>query len=99
MSFNIPSMQSVICSAYILHIGVEEFNIINWLPTRKRFEQCVCVNIFNFFAGTAPAYVCEMYHPVEQSRYTRRSFKKLCLPNQKTNRGMKTLLHRTKIME
>ena len=73
------------------HIGIAEFNIINWLPTGKRFEQCVCVNIFNFFAGTAPAYVCEMYHPVEQSRVTRRSLKKLCLPNQKTNRGMRTL--------
>ena len=27
------------------HIGVEEFNIINWLPTRKRFEQCVCGHV------------------------------------------------------
>ena len=47
------------------HIGVAEFNVINWLPTQKRFEQCLCVNIFNFFAGTAPAYVCEMYHHVD----------------------------------
>jgi len=51
----------------------------------------VCVNIFNFFAKTAPAYICEMYNPVEQSRYTRRSFKQLKLPNQATNRGLKTL--------
>ena len=25
------------------HIGVNEFRKINWLPTRERFEQCVCV--------------------------------------------------------
>jgi len=75
----------------IVHIGVNEFKRINWLSTRERFEQCVCVNIFNFFAKTAPAYISEMYNPVEQSRYTRRSSKQLKLPNQITNRGLKTL--------
>ena len=73
------------------HIGVDEFKKINWLPTRERFEQCMCVNIFNFFAKTAPIYISEMYNPVEQSRHTRRSLKQLKLPNQKTNRGLKTL--------
>ena len=47
------------------HVVVVEFNAINWLSTRKRFEQCLCVNILNFFSRTVPAYVCEMYHPVE----------------------------------
>ena len=32
-----------------------------------------------------------MYNPVEQSRYTQRSSKQLKLPNQITNRGLKTL--------
>ena len=73
------------------HLGVKEFKRINWLPTRERFEQCVCVSIFNFFAKTAPTYISEMYNPVEQSRHTRRSFKQLKLPNQTTNRGLKTL--------
>ena len=73
------------------HIGVNEFKRINWLPTRERFEQCACVNIFIFFAKTAPTYISEMYNPVEQSRHTRRSFKQLKLPNQTTNRGLKTL--------
>ena len=73
------------------HIGVNEFKRINWLPTRERFEQCVCVNIFNFFAKTAPTYISEMFNLVEQSRHTRRSFKQLKLPNQTTNRGLKTL--------
>ena len=73
------------------HIGVNEFQRINWLPTKKRFEQCVCVNIFIFFAKTAPAYISEMYHLVEQSRNTQRSSNQLQFPNQATNRGLKTL--------
>ena len=73
------------------HIGVNEFKKINWLPTKERFEQCVCISIFNFFAKMSPAYISEMYNPVEQSRHTRRSFKQLKLPNQTTNRGLKTL--------
>ena len=32
-----------------------------------------------------------MYHPVEPSQVTHRSLKKLYLPNEKTNRGMRTL--------
>ena len=73
------------------HIGAKEFEIINWLPTEKRFEQCVCVGIFNFFAGAAPTYISEMYFPLEQSQHTRRSLNKLWIPNQRTNRGLKIL--------
>ena len=73
------------------HIGATEFKAINWLPTKERFEQCVCVGIFNFFAKSAPSYISEMYFPVEQSQVTRRSFNKLRIPNQKTNRGLKIL--------
>ena len=46
---------------------------------------------FNFFAGTAPTYIPEMYFPLEQSRCTRRSLNKLWIPNQRTNRGLKIL--------
>ena len=73
------------------HIGATEFKAVNWLPTKERFEQSVCVGIFNFFANAAPAYISEMYIPVEQSRVTRRSFNKLRIMNQKTNRGLKIL--------
>ena len=73
------------------HIGTNEFKAINWLPTKERFDQCVCVGIFNFFAGAAPAYISEMYFPLEQSHCTRRSFNKLWIPNQRTNRGLRGL--------
>ena len=37
------------------HIGVTEFKAIDWLPTKNRVDQCVCVNVMKFFTGTAPA--------------------------------------------
>ena len=71
-----------------VHIGTKQFEAINWLPTKERFEQSACVAIFNFFAGAAPVYVSEMFLPIQQSHNTRRSQNKLWIPNQKTNRGL-----------
>ena len=73
------------------HVGTKEFESVNWLPTKERFEQSVCVGIFNLFTGAAPAYISEMYLPAEQSQHTRRSLNKLQIPNQRTNRGLRTL--------
>ena len=73
------------------HIGANEFEAINWLPTKERFEQCVCVGIFNFIAEAAPLYISEMFFLVEQSQNTRRSLNKLQIPYQRTNRGLKML--------
>ena len=60
------------------HVGVAEFNVINWLPTRKRFGQCLFVYILTSLLG--------QYLLMFVSRFTRRSLKKLCSPNQKANR-------------
>ena len=73
------------------HIGVNEFVNIKWLPTKERFEQCVCVSVFKFFKEAAPAYISEMYHPVNQSHDTRRSKHKLHMPLRSSNLGQKGL--------
>ena len=73
------------------HIGVDEFRKINWLPTKKRFEQCLLVNIYKFFNKIAPVYYDEMYYPAVRGQFTRFSFQKLILPSQHTNRGLRTL--------
>ena len=73
------------------HIGVNEFKK-NKLATDKRKIRTVCLRKYlQFFANTAPAYISEMYKPVEQSRHTQGSFKQLKLPNQTTKRGLHTL--------
>ena len=73
------------------HIGITEFKAINWLPTKNRIDQCVCVNIMKFFKGIAPAYSGEIFHPVNQGRATRRSKFKLEFPFRKSNAGQKSL--------
>ena len=71
------------------HIGIDEFRKINWLPTKERFEQCICVNIFKFFNKTSPAYSSEIYHILDQRQNTRSSKHKLKLPLRTSNIGQK----------
>ena len=71
------------------HIGATEFKAINWLPTKNRMDQCVCVNVMKFFNGTAPAYGTEIFHPANLGRITRRSKFKLEFPLRKSTAGQK----------
>ena len=43
--------------------GVDEFKEINWLPTKERVSQCICVNILKFFNNMAPDSTSEIFHP------------------------------------
>ena len=60
---------------------------MDWLPTKERFEQCVCTNIYKFFKNKSPAYVSEIYHPIELGPNTRRSKFKLHQPYRTSNQG------------
>ena len=73
------------------HIGATEFKAINWLPTKNRMDQCVCVNVMKFFNGTAPAYSAEIFHPANLGRTTPRSKFKLEFPFHKSTSGQKCL--------
>ena len=73
------------------HLGTKEFEKINWLPTKERFEQMVSVNIYKFFNNDAPAYMKEIFHPVNMVHNTRRAKHRLILPHRKNNRGQKCL--------
>ena len=53
------------------HVGIDEFIKINWLPTKERVAQCICVNIFKFFNKMSPQYMSEIFHP-SHSRYNTR---------------------------
>ena len=73
------------------HIGTNEFLRINWLPTKKRVEQCICFNVFNFFNQMSPQYTAEIFHPSSSVHNTRRATQKLDLPFRKSCIGQKTL--------
>ena len=73
------------------HVGVKEFREINWLPTKERFEQCVCTNILKFFKKMSPTYTSELYKPFNYGHNTRRSNCRLQLPYRNTSYGHKAL--------
>ena len=73
------------------HVGTNEFLKINWLPTKKRVEQCICVNVFKFFNQMSPQYTAEIFHPSSSVHNTRRAMRKLDLPFRKSCIGQKTL--------
>ena len=74
------------------HIGLTEFEKINWLPINDRFEQCISSTTFKFFNNRSPAYMNDVFkpagHPITN---TRASFLKLIQPLRNTNYGQKTL--------
>ena len=49
-------------------VGGTEFKAINWLPTKHKVDQNICVKIMKIFNGTAPAYADEIFHPADQPR-------------------------------
>ena len=73
------------------HIGANEFKEINWLPTKERVSQCICVNVFKFFNNMAPDYTSEIFHPSHSRHNTCMSTYKLDLPFRKSVYGQKTL--------
>ena len=73
------------------HIGIEEFKKINWLPTRERFEQCVCVGAYKFFNNLSPSYMSDIFNPINSIRTTRSSIFGLHQPARSKNLGQKAL--------
>ena len=73
------------------HIGVNEFRKINWLPTRERFEQCVCVGTFKFCKDISPAYMSDVFHKSNTHLNTRRSTHMLTIPTKNGILGQQAL--------
>ena len=73
------------------HIGNFEFRKINWLPTRERFEQCVCVGVYKFCNNSAPAYINDIYSKSSCIHNTRRSTHKIDHPTKCKKQGQKGL--------
>ena len=74
------------------HIGMAEFKKINWLPTRERFVQCVCVSVYRFVNKEAPAYMNDIYK-LASSYYhnTRKGVYRLTQPYKTNNSGLNSL--------
>ena len=73
------------------HVGIAEFKKLNWLPTKERVYQCICVNIFKFFNDMSPEYTSEIFRPSYRRHNTRTSSLMLDVPFRKYCSGQKTL--------
>ena len=55
------------------HIGLTEFEKINWLPINDRFKQCISSVIFKFFNFLSSLYMNDVFKLVDQNNATTRS--------------------------
>ena len=73
------------------HIGIDEFRKINWLPTRERFEQCVCLGAFQFCNNLSPASMSAIFVRSNTLHNTRKSTHMLRVSAKNTNLGQQGL--------
>lgn len=74
------------------HIGLSQFEKINWLPINDRFEQFISSIEFKYFNNLDPSYLKDLFKPAGQHTInTRTSFLKLNKPLRKANHWQKTL--------
>ena len=55
------------------HIGLTEFEKINWLPINDRFEQCICSLTFKYFNYLSPLYMNDVFKLAGQNTTTTRT--------------------------
>ena len=73
------------------HIGLTEFENINWLPMNDRFKQCISSMTFKYFNYLSPLYMNDAFNLAGQNTtVTRTSLFKLSQPLRKTNHGQKS---------
>ena len=71
------------------HISQKEFEAINWLPIKERYNQCVNSIAFKYFDNQCPHYLNEVFMKApESSSSLRNSYHKLQQPFCKTNTGL-----------
>ena len=74
------------------HISPKEFEAINWLPFKERYNQCVNSIVFKYFNNQCPHYLNEVFMKApESSSSLRNSYQKLQQPFRKTNTGKNAL--------
>ena len=55
------------------HIGMKDFEKINWLPVSERFNQYLCSNAFKFLKETSLLYFHDIYRQSSQNQANTRS--------------------------
>ena len=76
------------------HISKNEFETLNWLPVKDRFNQSINSIAFNYFTKQCPCYLNEVFELARPNNLrTRNSYLKLICPFRKINMGQNVLFH------
>ena len=70
----------------MIHISKNEFETLNWLPVKDRFNQSINSIVFKYFTKQCPSYMNEVFELAYLNNLrTRNSYLKLICPFQKSN--------------
>ena len=76
------------------HIFKNEFEALNWLPVKDKFNQSINPIAFNYFTKQCASYLNEVFElPCPNNLRTRNSHLKLICSFRKTNMGQKIQQH------
>ena len=74
------------------YMSQKEFETINWLPIKERYNQCVNSTVFKYFDNQWPHYLNEVFMKTpEYSSSLRNSYQKIQQRSRKTNTGQNAL--------
>ena len=74
------------------HISKNEFETLNWLPVKDRFNQSINSIVFKYFTKQCPSYLNEVFELASPNNLrTRNRYLKLICPFRKTNMGQNAL--------
>ena len=74
------------------HISKNEFETLNWLPVKDRFNQSINSIVFKYFTKQCPSYLNEVFELASPNNLrTRNRYLKLICLFQKTNMGQNAL--------
>ena len=86
------------CTGYCLqlgkmtHISKNEFETLNWLPVKDRFNQSINSIVFKYFTKQCPSYLNEVFKLASPNNLrTRNRYLKLICLFRKTNMGQNAL--------
>ena len=89
---------STVCSHFCLqfnkisHISQKDYEKINWLPIKERYNQCVNIIAFKCFDNQYPHYLNEVFMKAPESNSSlRNSYQKHQQPFHKTSTGQNAL--------
>ena len=74
------------------YISKNEFETINWLPAKDRFNQSINSIVFKYFTKQCPSYLSEVFELVSPNNLRiRNRYLQLICPFRKTNMGQNAL--------